>query len=492
MKRKTVLSIFVMLAVILLSPRGQMFADDFDACFTDEGVGGSPPPAPEGELAGDILEETRGGISALQILGLILMAYDNGYAVMYGEPVRRQWHFQDNQGERRTVEAKEWKLTYANGEAKFVLVLTDGSEKEYPIEGLYHEDDIEYLCRYILAKLGGNSESQNDETPLSKDIKTLKDRLDKIAGKEDKEEAETELKAFFHYLNDELCSVSLGLMTVEEGTEPGQEKTLTIRGERYTFRWCPAGEFTRAEPIETTEYVTSRDRYGRTVRKQVKKSVPGETQRVVLTRGFWLLDSEVTLQKYYRITLSRFNDSSSNPPHPITNVAWNDANNFCERLCKITHHKFCLPTEAQWEYACRAGAENEDNADNLSSSAWYQGNSRNEMHDIKTKQPNAWGLYDMQGNVWEWCSDFYEKDYYSASGTVEDPEGPANGTERILRGGSYGSKADNCQPGYRFRQSPDYEGKDIGFRVILIPDDESVLEDLRGFVEDSDAVTEAK
>ena len=90
----------------------------------------------------------------------------------------------------------------------------------------------------------------------------------------------------------------------------------------------------------------------------------------------------------------------------------------------------------------------------------------------------------MQGNVWEWCSDFYGKDYYSASGVIEDPEGPSNGTERILRGGSYGSKAGDCQPGYRFRESPGHKAGDIGFRILLVPDEESVLEDLRGFVED--------
>ena len=451
-------------------------------------VGGSV-----GGVAGSVLGYVRSGIGTARYLGVI----GSGYGLSYGETVQRQWYFRDDQGNEEAIDAKEWKLSYTDGEAKFVLVLADGREKEYPVEGLYHEEDLKYLCQYILKKLG--EEIPQDETADSQnhgvEIQEMKTRLDAIAGQEDREKAATELKVFFAYLNDELCSVSIGMMKIVAGTEAGEQMTLTIRGERYTFRWCPAGSFTRTTFVETTDYETTRDRYGRTVRRQVRKMVPGAKQQVALSRGFWILDSEVTRQKYDRVVKMRVGSNLPYPQQPAAGITWNNADDFCKELQTITEKSFRLPTEAEWEYACLAGSPNEEtDPAEISEVAWYAENSRSSetpdynghnnryyrynnrygrrvgnttvAHDVKGKKANAWGLYDMQGNVWEWCSDWYGE--YGNTDTT-DPQGPAAGQFRVARGGSYMSNAEECQPGYRYRQAPRYQTA-FGLRVVLTPD----------------------
>ena len=114
--------------------------------------------------------------------------------------------------------------------------------------------------------------------------------------------------------------------------------------------------------------------------------------------------------------------------HPVVNVSWNDALAFCRWLSK-KEGKICrLPTEAEWEYACRAGSTTRycfgDDASDLGEYAWYGANSDRKTHPVGTKKPNAWGLYDMHGNAWEWCADGYDAEYYEKSPT-DDPTGPA-------------------------------------------------------------------
>ena len=433
-------------------------------------VGGSV-----GGVAGSVLGHISSGIRTARNIGMIRSQY-----LYYGERVERQWHVRDSQGHEVSVEAKEWKLSYTDGEAKFILVLMDGQEKEYPIEGLYHEDDLKYLCRYILNKLGEEI-PQTETANRGSEIQKIKSRLDAIANKDNKEEARTELKVFFNYLNDELSSVSIGMMKIAAGTKAGEEMTLTIRGERYTFRWCPEGSFVRT--------ALTQNHYGRVERQN--------EQQVKLSRGFWLLDSEVTRQKYDRVVQMRVGSNLPNPQQPMTGITWTNASDFCKQLEKITEKKFRLPTEAEWEYACRAGSRNviADPAE-ISKVAWfaetpwtsyngynngyyntynvsynrsYYSNSNNltAAHDVKEKKANAWGLYDMQGNVWEWCSDWYGN--YGDT-DVTDPKGPVTGQYRVARGGSYMSSAEECQPGYRYQLSQNNRTGALGFRVVLVPD----------------------
>jgi formylglycine-generating enzyme required for sulfatase activity len=135
-------------------------------------------------------------------------------------------------------------------------------------------------------------------------------------------------------------------------------------------------------------------------------------------------------------------------------------------------YAYRLPTEAEWEYACRAGSETEycfgDSADRLGEYAWYSSNSGKRTHPVAQKQPNAWGLSDMHGNVWEWCQDWYGESYYRSSPT-EDPQGPASGKYRVLRGGSWDNASADCRSAGRYWNSPEIRITNGGLRVVASP-----------------------
>ena len=159
---------------------------------------------------------------------------------------------------------------------------------------------------------------------------------------------------------------------------------------------------------------------------------------------------------------------------PVENVSWNDAMVFCERLTKLAKGKYrvTLPTEAQWEYAARGGNKSQNyefsGSKNLKEVGWYDKNSQNSTHPVAIKKPNELGLYDMSGNVWEWCSDWYGAKYYDdckKKGMVENPRGPDDGSIRVLRGGSWFNSALTCRSGFRGGGVSSYLDLSIGFRI---------------------------
>jgi len=160
--------------------------------------------------------------------------------------------------------------------------------------------------------------------------------------------------------------------------------------------------------------------------------------------------------------------------HPVVNVSWNDATAFCQWLSKKQGAGYALPTEAQWEYACRAGTTTlrhcEDSDTTLQEYAWFEGNADRKTHPVAQLKPNAWGLYDMYGNVWVWCADWYGADYYAQS-LSRDPSGPTTGSYRVLRGG--GNYAGGCRSAYRAARTPNHRYSTDGFRVALVPVDAS-------------------
>jgi formylglycine-generating enzyme required for sulfatase activity len=188
---------------------------------------------------------------------------------------------------------------------------------------------------------------------------------------------------------------------------------------------------------------------------------------VTLTQGFYLQSTPVT-QGQWKVVMgnnpSRFKDCGDDCP--IENVSWNDAQEFIKRLNGKEGKTYRLPTEAEWEYACRAGSTSRycfgDDEGKLSEYAWYTDNSGGRTHPVGTKKPNDWGLYDMHGNVWEWCEDWYG-DY--PSGKVTDPAGPSTGSERVLRGGGWGSDARTCRSATRSGGAPVNRFGIIGFRL---------------------------
>jgi len=155
---------------------------------------------------------------------------------------------------------------------------------------------------------------------------------------------------------------------------------------------------------------------------------------------------------------------------PVESVSWNDAQHFIQRLNQKTGNQFRLPTEAEWEYATRSGGKNEKYAGTSSESylgnyAWYTSNSGNTTHPVGKKQPNALGIYDMSGNVWEWVQDWYGKDYYS-NGPRDNPIGPPSGQYRVLRGGFWGSDPEGVRSSNRSNNDPSDRSGSYGFRVV--------------------------
>ena len=239
--------------------------------------------------------------------------------------------------------------------------------------------------------------------------------------------------------------------------------------------------------------------------KTEKGRVQDETQhQVTISKDYYLGVTEVTQEQYEKVMGTnpsnfqgnKIEGSSSN--HPVDRVSWEDAVEFCKKLSELPEEKgagrvYRLPTEAEWEYACRAGSKTAysfgDNSRDLGNYAWFGNNSgskeldsaailkdtpqrymdtlvsaRCATHPVGEKKANAWGLYDMHGNVWEWCSDWYGG---YPKGAVSDPVGPIQGSRRVDRGGSWLLEAARCRLAIRFRRLPSVREYDLGFRVAL-------------------------
>jgi formylglycine-generating enzyme required for sulfatase activity len=184
--------------------------------------------------------------------------------------------------------------------------------------------------------------------------------------------------------------------------------------------------------------------------------------RVRITLGFEMGKYEVTQAQWEAVM-------GGNPSHfkgadlPVENVSWDDVQNFLLRLNeKSLDYLYRLPTEAEWEYACRAGTTG-DYAGGVDSLAWYRNNSGNTTHTVGQKSPNAWGLYDMHGNVWEWCQDWYEA---YASAEAVDPKGASTGAARVLRGGSWTRPAASLHSARRSGFSSGTRNNSLGFRLV--------------------------
>ena len=196
--------------------------------------------------------------------------------------------------------------------------------------------------------------------------------------------------------------------------------------------------------------------------------------RVNITRPFYLGKYEVTQEQWERVmgsNPSRFKGRDN----PVESVSWNDAQEFVRRLNAMEgHRRYRLPTEAEWEYAARAGSTTAysfgDDAGELGDYGWYEANSGKGTHPVGQLRPNAWGLYDMHGNVWEWVNDWYDAKYYAYSRKTDNPGGPNFGESRAGRGGSLGDWAVFCRSSERGGSRPDHRTKNGGFRLALTPE----------------------
>ncbi len=218
-------------------------------------------------------------------------------------------------------------------------------------------------------------------------------------------------------------------------------------------------------------------------------AVDAQPVHKVSVDGFYMDRHEVTQMAYQALT-------GGNPArrkgetNPVERVRWSDAIKFCNarsvqegfqpcydletRTCRFEADGYRLPTEAEWEYACRAGSTGDyyfgNDPRRMDAHAWYKKNARRRHHPVATKDPNPFGLYDMTGNVWEWCNDWYQVDYYGES-PGENPRGPAEGEKKVLRGGAFSSTAESCTSWTRYCDEPGFTdacvaSDDYGFRCV--------------------------
>jgi len=248
--------------------------------------------------------------------------------------------------------------------------------------------------------------------------------------------------------------------------EPPKELTLDLGG-GVTMKLVliPAGKFMMGSPDSEKGHVNNE----------------GPQHEVTISKPFYMGVTEVT-QAQYEAIMGANPSTFKGETNPVENVSCNDATEFCKKLSEKTRQAVRLPTEAEWEYACRAGSKTKfcfgDADEGLGDYAWYHANSGGTTHPVGQKKPNAWGLYDMHGNLWEWCSDWYAQNYADAKAV--DPQGPSSGmiasywawvtsvtpTFRVLRDGSWYCGPDGCRSAARGGGlSP--SGGDYGFRVVV-------------------------
>jgi len=245
---------------------------------------------------------------------------------------------------------------------------------------------------------------------------------------------------------------------------------------KMEFVLIPAGKFLMGSPKEDKD----QDGDGReTPQHEVTISSPFYMGVTEVTQAQWKAVMKTEPWKGREYT----RESNENPAGYIT---FPGAIAFCSALSRRTGRVFRLPTEAEWEYACRAGTATRysfANDSEVGAYAWYDRNARNVGerygHRVATKAPNPWGLYDMHGNMWEWCGDWYDPKYYATGANVTDPTGPLTGETRVLRSGSFYNSERSCRSACRHRVAPDVPVNDHGFRIVApIPDERALTLDL--------------
>lgn len=219
-----------------------------------------------------------------------------------------------------------------------------------------------------------------------------------------------------------------------------------------------------------------------------KDEVDAAPHEIVVSSFY--MDKHLVTQEQYQKVMGSNPSRWKGDKNPVEQVRWSDAVKFCNKRseleglqpcydlktwkCDFDANGYRLPTEAEWEYACRAGSTTAyffgDTPAKLGDYGWYDRNSGGHPRPVGQKQPNPWGIYDICGNVWEWCNDFYKVDYYQEA-PRQDPRGPEEGETKVVRGGAWRFSAESCRSGYRYNENPGYAdvcfGYDIyGFRCV--------------------------
>ena len=237
-------------------------------------------------------------------------------------------------------------------------------------------------------------------------------------------------------------------------TLPIPKETTIQLGENVSMKLIliPAGKFTMGSPDSETD----------------RDGDEGPQHEVTITKPFYMGVYEVTQEQYEQV-MGQNPSSFKSPRNPVENVFWNDAVAFCEKVSRNTGRNLRLPTEAECEYACRAGTNTRfsfgESDTDLGDHAWYWGNSAHKTHPVGQKKPNPWGLYDMHGNVWEWCQDAWHGNYNGAPTDGSAWTSGGDSPHRVRRGGSWYVNANGCRSADRPRYTPGHRSRGIGFRV---------------------------
>ena len=260
---------------------------------------------------------------------------------------------------------------------------------------------------------------------------------------------------------DRRYGLSVRPVRAQNGVTPGETTTYTVNGVSFTMVAVEGGTFTMGATPEQGDDVYDDEK----------------PAHEVTLDGFSIGETEVTQELWQAVMGSNPSKFSGNK-RPVEKVSWYDCQTFIEKLNELTGQTFRLPTEAEWEYAARGGNQSQGykyaGSNTIYDVAWYDVNSYDKgssspdygTHEVGTKQANELGLYDMSGNVWEWCQDCYSSSYYSES-VVNNPQGPSSGSYRVCRGGSWRSNAGSCRVSFRDNDTPTIPRSNLGLRLAL-------------------------
>ena len=237
-----------------------------------------------------------------------------------------------------------------------------------------------------------------------------------------------------------------------DDTPKFQNQTITVDGVSFKMIAVEGGTFQMGSPESDAEADDDE-----------------KPQHEVTLSNYYIGETEVT-QELWETVMGSNPSEFKGPKLPVENVSWDDCQTFIGKLNAQTGKTFRLPTEAEWEYAARGGKKSKgytySGSNTIGNVAWYDGNSGETTHEVGTKQANELGIYDMTGNVWEWCQDWYGETYYEKSPST-DPLGPDSGSSRVNRGGCWWRGVRFCRVAYRYGDSPGSRDDDLGFRLAL-------------------------
>ena len=251
-----------------------------------------------------------------------------------------------------------------------------------------------------------------------------------------------------YYKASEVLSVGVYGYGEEPEPQPGEGQTYTANGVSFQMIAVEGGTF----------------QMGSTTGDSDEKPV-----HEVKVNSFSIGQTEVT-QELWEAVMGTNPSNFKGNKLPVEKVSWNDCQTFITKLNQLTGKTFRLPTEAEWEFAARGGNQSlgytYSGSNAIDDVAWYTSNSNSTTHEVATKAPNELGIYDMSGNVWEWCQDWYGSDYYSSS-VINNPTGPSSGSVRVCRGGGWYGSASYCRVANRDYYAPASTNNGLGLRLAL-------------------------